>query len=360
MVGKLDQEAMKDDVRFRAMLDTFVSEFAIGTVLNENDIKAVEAKGECISGIQYDKSIIALGRLSDFFDGVSLEEGILLQYGLFWNEILHLNYTPFEQLLGYGNKLDEKEYTVFRFINKVLEDATMLPLSENVVGGTIKESLEYLIKWRFDHYSKIGGESTAWQQYVNALVQSADRGIVNGTFTFPEAEDHFYKTVDVLLTGAKEPDGEKRAEISLSIVDMTRDLWMPDASSVDCIKAFLSHRNDGVDLNLSLDSYDRDTFIEDLLIREDFEKKMNSNKEMIIDKPRGLEKIEKLADHEFKDISGSEGEFAKSLLERVFETYKNLGFGIYLKKVGTLENNRWIKQDRNKTEKTETWIKNEI
>ena len=357
MLSKLDQEAMKDEVLFRVMLDAFTSEFAIDMVLPGKQVKACEAKGNFLSASKYDEVIIHMSRMNDFFDGVSLEEGVLLRYGFFWNEILHLEHTPANLLSKYKDELDETEYMVFRIIYKILEDAAIVSIANNFVGGPIIESLKYMINRRYDHYPQIENESTAFRQYMNAIAQVMDKNNLKGSFTYPEAEALYKKTSDELLNGAQNPDGEERAKIALNIVDITRDLWMADNSSADYIKTFLSCRNDGFDINYSIGSYDRDTFIEELMIREGFEKEMNGNIKITINKPIESRKIEKLADHEFKDLSENVSGFAKSLLDGILEIYKKFEFSIYLKKVGMLENSGWILQESNKTDQTETWIK---
>ena len=187
---------------------------------------------------------IAIARQNSFYDGATKDEGTILRLGLLCHEVMHQCMTPFDMVERRAKQMDEQTANVFHFVHNVLEDPAIEHFCDQFVTSKMEAALKFTIKWGYDHGPELGQEKSAWEQYVNRLIQYGDMGPQRGEWTFPEAKEMFMKTVDLFTSGINEVRGKERIKIAARLTEMTRPLWEKDANAMSMMKRILKGRGD--------------------------------------------------------------------------------------------------------------------
>lgn len=162
-------------------------------------------------------------------DGLSANERAAFRKGVFCHELLHQVFTSFSALESALVGLKGPERRIFSLISNVLEDPAIEYWAPTAVSGPLLHSLRFSIAHIYKNSPDINTATTAFGQYVSALIQFGDMGLLKGTFTFPEAKQIFAKTANLFEEGVKEPIAEKRMDFAKQIFEISRPLWQEQA-----------------------------------------------------------------------------------------------------------------------------------
>lgn len=149
--------------------------------------------------------------------------------GVFCHEMLHQIFTDFEALEKELPHFPKNERRIFAKISNILEDPAIEYFAPTVVSGPLLESLRFTIAHVYKTSKKLEEAKSAMAQYVNALIQFGDMGLLKGHFTFPEAEKCFAETAELFDKGITEPKAKKRIDYAKEIFEISRPLWQSEA-----------------------------------------------------------------------------------------------------------------------------------
>lgn len=150
--------------------------------------------------------------------------------GVFIHELLHLllsNFSFLEMAVKKASTSVEKK--VIQCILNLIEDPHIEYYADEFIGGYALDCLHYSIEVIYQASPNIEDSQNAFSQYVNALVQFGDKGIIKGNFTFPKAKKVFNETAELFSKGIEETDAKKRTDIGLQIVELSKPLWENEA-----------------------------------------------------------------------------------------------------------------------------------
>lgn len=158
-------------------------------------------------------------------DGLGDNEKTAFRRGVFCHEMLHQVFTNFTALEMALFRLKGPERRILGMICNILEDPAIEYWAPTAVSGPLLKALRFTIAHIYKKSPNIEESETAFGQYVSALIQFGDMGLLKGKFTFPEAKTVFAKTADIFEKGVTEPDAAKRIEIAKNIFEISRPLW---------------------------------------------------------------------------------------------------------------------------------------
>lgn len=161
-------------------------------------------------------------------------EQLLFRTGVAVHEILHQIFTDFSFSKKTADAIRSKyERQIFMILANVLEDPAIEHFAPLAVGKGLVEALRYSIAVIYKNSPPISESGTPFAQYVNALINFGDMGLLKGHFTFPEAEKAFRETASLFYSGITCPDAAKRIKIAKEIFNLTRDLWECEAKAAE-------------------------------------------------------------------------------------------------------------------------------
>lgn len=159
--------------------------------------------------------------------------------GVFVHEMLHQIFTNFKVMGRMIRILPEREKQVYSMIHNILEDPAIEYWAPTVVGGHLTRALRYAIALTYELSPGIESAQTAFGQWVNAMIQFGDMGLIKGYFTFPEAKVTFFKTSELFNKGIVEPNGAKRCQIARDLMEATRPLWEEDLKNQEAFEKMM-------------------------------------------------------------------------------------------------------------------------
>lgn len=174
-------------------------------------------------------------------DDLSKELQIMFRYGVFTHETLHQIFTSFsylEQKLTTISDLTEKQ--VFSLFANLVEDPSIEYFAPDVFGGEMLQALNFSIRHIYRMSPQISESPTAFSQFINALVQFGDMGLLKGEFTYPEAELYFKKIAPEFNRMVTCSDPHARIDAAYKWMVMTRPLWRKEAEEKEKFSDFLN------------------------------------------------------------------------------------------------------------------------
>lgn len=174
-------------------------------------------------------------------DDLSKELQIMFRYGVFTHETLHQIFTSFsylEQKLTTISDLTEKQ--VFSLFANLVEDPSIEYFAPDVFGGEMLQALNFSIRHIYRMSPQISESPTAFSQFINALVQFGDMGLLKGEFTYPEAELYFKKIAPEFNRMVTCSDPHARIDAAYKWMVMTRPLWRKESEEKEKFSDFLN------------------------------------------------------------------------------------------------------------------------
>lgn len=172
---------------------------------------------------------IHLAQEHPVMDGLTEEEKVAFRKGVFCHEMGHqlfTNFTEFEKRL---KSLPASQRGIFATIMNVEEDPAIERNLSHEVGGPLYSSLRFTIAHTYKQSPRLEESKAPFSQFISALIQFGDMGLLKGRFTFPEAKKCFANTAEIFERGILEPDPVKRLDIAEEIFEISRPLWQEEA-----------------------------------------------------------------------------------------------------------------------------------
>ena len=195
----------------------------------EDDIGYTSANGEIY--LAYEHPIM---------NGLKDAEKRAFRKGVFCHEMLHQIFTNFDETERRMKRMSPGRKKIFGMLANVLEDPAIENWAPTVVGTHLVSALRFTIAHIYKNSSNIEEGTTPIAQFVNALIQFGDMGVIKGHFTFTDAKDCFRKAAPIFFKGIEEPDNVKRLDYAEQIMDIARPLWENEAEAVDQLAKMLA------------------------------------------------------------------------------------------------------------------------
>lgn len=172
--------------------------------------------------------IIHVARDHEYYSLFSDDEAKAFRFGINTHEMLHQTYTDFDSFYSELETIpNPKERKMFSQIFNLIEDPAIENFAEQIVGGFALNALYFTIEKIYEHAKPISdacADDTLYQ-YLNALVQFGDRGLIKGGFSSDTARDYFNRTAPIIYEAINEPDGKRRVKLSREVYEMAKPLW---------------------------------------------------------------------------------------------------------------------------------------
>lgn len=165
--------------------------------------------------------------------GLSEIEKASFREGVFAHEALHQVYTDFAAFERRMTFYKVFERPIFAVLMNVLEDAAIENFSPEIMGGTMLSSLRFSIAHIYKTSPKLEESKTPFSQFIAALINFGDMGLLKGEFTFPETKKIFFQIAPKFAAGVEEPVCKKRIDIVQEIMEISKPLWENDAKDAE-------------------------------------------------------------------------------------------------------------------------------
>lgn len=194
----------------------------------------VQDAGHPALGYTSKDGIIHVARDHDFFNRVTEPEVRIMQMGINIHEAMHQVFTDFdetERILWEISDYQQKD--LFMTIVNLIEDPAIENFADQIVGGPALDALYFTIDRCYDlaipvsEHAETNPLSTAWYEYMTALVHFGDGGLVKGDFTSQAARRCFDRTIGLVYQAINEPDGKKRVHIAEEIFQTALRILTP-------------------------------------------------------------------------------------------------------------------------------------
>lgn len=178
--------------------------------------------------------IIHVARDHDFFNQVTEPEVRIMQMGINIHEAMHQVFTDFDETERILWEIpDYQQKDLFMTIVNLIEDPAIENFADQIVGGPALDALYFTIDRCYDlaipvsEHAETNPLSTAWYEYMTALVHFGDGGLVKGDFTSQAARRCFDRTIGLVYQAINEPDGKKRVHIAEEIFQTALRILTP-------------------------------------------------------------------------------------------------------------------------------------
>ena len=168
---------------------------------------------------------IFVAKKHKIFDMLDEDKKRFFRKGVFAHELLHQIFTDFDYTQKVFNTLKPFERPIFSLLANVLEDPAIEYWAKTKFGGSLLRSLKFSIAHIYDQSPSIDISEDAFSQFVSALIQLGDMGLIKGSFSFPEAKETFLRVAPLFNAGVLEPNPKRRLEIAKDIMEISRPLW---------------------------------------------------------------------------------------------------------------------------------------
>lgn len=194
----------------------------------------VQDAGHPALGYTSKDGIIHVARDHDFFNRVTEPEVRIMQMGINIHEAMHQVFTDFdetERILWEISDYQQKD--LFMTIVNLIEDPAIENFADQIVGGPALDALYFTIDRCYDlaipvsEHAETNPLSTAWYEYMTALIHFGDGGLVKGDFTSQAARRCFDRTIGLVYQAINEPDGKKRVHIAEEIFQTALRILTP-------------------------------------------------------------------------------------------------------------------------------------
>jgi len=163
------------------------------------------------------------------FKGISEEKkAAAVLYGVFAHEMLHLIRTDFAYSTEHIEKYPVAEQRIRHMVMNIVEDPAIEYLRSDRLGKFLNRCLDSAIAYFSDTEGDIGDSPDPLSQCLNAMIEFGDLGFIRGWFTFPDAEEMFFRAAPLMNRAVKCPDFKDRFSIAMGIADAMIERW-PEA-----------------------------------------------------------------------------------------------------------------------------------
>lgn len=223
----LTEEEWNAERRSMETLDTFL----VGRRILVMDVSPLEI-GEL--GYTSKGSVIHIAREHDYYRQFTREEAAVFRFGVNVHEALHQVFTDFDAFNAAAEAIANPfEQEMFARIFNLVEDPAIENFADQVVGGFALDALHFTIEKIYEGAQPVSGPQNhgqALEEYLDALIQFGDRGIVKGGFSSDTARRYFNRTAPIIYRAINEPDGAERVRLSMQVYQEAKALWAGQSS----------------------------------------------------------------------------------------------------------------------------------
>lgn len=174
-------------------------------------------------------SVIHIAREHDYYRRFTREEAAVFRFGVNVHEALHQVFTDFDASYAAMKTIANPfEQEMFARIFNLIEDPAIENFAAQVVGGYALDALYFTIEKIYEGAQPVSGPQNhgqALEEYLDALIQFGDRGIIKGGFSSDTARGYFNRTAPIIYRAVNEPDGAERVRLSMQVYQEVKALW---------------------------------------------------------------------------------------------------------------------------------------
>lgn len=202
-------------------------------------VKAVP-DGEDAIGYTMSGSKIFISNDNKILDKLEkIEERLTFMRGVFLHELMHQIETDFVTWENVRKTVkDPVEQRIFHTIANVIEDPAIEWHARYYMRKEALKNLEFAMATTYKFGPDIDPKSTPFQQFMTALIQYGDGGLIKGTLC-DEANEILCKALPVVDKAIEEDNGAKRIYLSKEVFEIARPLWEPEAANIKAMNALL-------------------------------------------------------------------------------------------------------------------------
>lgn len=162
-------------------------------------------------------------------DGLSEEEKKVFRKGVFVHEMLHQVFTNFDVYERKIRAYPSQERAIAGNFFNILEDPAIERWAPTVIGGLPLTALRFTIAHIYKISEDIDNAPNPLAQFMNALINFGDLGLIKGSFTFSEARECFKEAAPIFYEGINAANCQKRLECAAKIMELSKPLWADEA-----------------------------------------------------------------------------------------------------------------------------------
>ncbi len=174
-------------------------------------------------------SVIHVARDHAYYQKLSREEAAVFRFGVNVHEAMHQVYTDFDSFHQAVESIyGSHEKFMFSQICNLIEDPAIENFADQAVGGFALDALYYMIETLYEEAAPVSGPQNhgqALNEYIEALIQFGDRGIIKGGFSSDKAREYFNRTASIIYRAINEPNGAERIRLSMEVYNIVKGLW---------------------------------------------------------------------------------------------------------------------------------------
>lgn len=211
----------------------------LGLVGRPTRVLDIEREMEGEIGYTSKNGNIHLAEKHEIMNDLNEVERVSFRRGVFAHETLHQIYTDFVAFERRLNTYRPAEKQIFATLMNVLEDAAIENYAPEVMGGTMLTSLRFSISHIYRWSPNLEKSESPYSQFINALIQFGDMGLLKGRFTFPEVRPIFLKVAPIFAKGIETPSATERLKLAAEIMKISKPLWEQMVKDAEELKKFL-------------------------------------------------------------------------------------------------------------------------
>lgn len=177
-----------------------------------------------------EKASVAIVDEHEIMNGMTETEKNMFRLGVLIHETMHLIFTNFNYSNKMARKYEGAKEKIYRLVSNLIEDGCIDHYVGAQFGGNAIASHKFTIlaAWKNE---KIGTETNALSQLINAMIAYGDLGIIKGKFTFEKARDVFIEIVPLYDKGMYEKNSVQRIKIAAQIADIIIERFADEIKS---------------------------------------------------------------------------------------------------------------------------------
>ena len=176
-------------------------------------------------GYTVEKPEIHLSCSNELFNDLEDDAKLFFISGVFAHELLHQAFSDFNLLKATISKYKSREKNIIAEINNIIEDPSIEYFAPTIIGGDLLKALRFSIFHIYKKSPDINECEEPYCQFLNALIQFGDMGLIKGYFTSEEAKKIFNQSVSLMNQAIKSPNPKERISIAEQIMELSRPLW---------------------------------------------------------------------------------------------------------------------------------------
>lgn len=158
------------------------------------------------------------------------EYALFFMKGVATHELGHILFTDFSlSEIARRKYTNAFEYQIYRTLDNIVEDTSIEYWLFRTLKGELPRALNYTIGEIFKSSPNIEESDSPMGQFLNALIQYGDVGLIKGHFTFDEAKEIFRKVLPVYDSAIEEASATERNKRVEEIFEISRPLWKDEA-----------------------------------------------------------------------------------------------------------------------------------